>query len=186
MWVFFFGGEKYLGFLFLVNEGRGRFLFILWLDSPFGSDSTWGALFIIQSIKTMVADVGPIPSQKIERLGKERLSSGSHLIQVIISFCLCPLPFVLHLCWGTLGLFLNLPCPNLAFLIIRVSFLIIKFGFVFGLCIYILPPCIYVCLITSLPFACELYYIYFVYIYIYTLCITDFSMRVGWYCYVSQ
>lgn len=44
-----------------------------------------------------------IPSQKIERPGKERLWSGSRPIQVIISFCLCPLPFVLHLCWETLG-----------------------------------------------------------------------------------
>lgn len=34
----------------------------------------------------------PNPSQKIERLGKERLSGGSHFIQVIISFCLWPLP----------------------------------------------------------------------------------------------
>ena len=45
--------------------------------------------------------------KKLRDLERKDYQVGPNLIQVIISFCLWPLPFVLHLCWGTLG-FLNL------------------------------------------------------------------------------
>lgn len=104
-----------LGFVFL-------FFLLLWLDRGFGSDSTWGALFIIQSIKTMVAGGGSQSQvKKIERLiRKERFikgwGGGPLFIQAIISFCLWPFAFVL--CYNfagvgrsTLGFLPSIPLP---------------------------------------------------------------------------
>ena len=130
--------------------------FNLWLDRPFGSDSTWGALFIIQSIKTMVAKVGPIPSQKIERLGKERLSGGSqphssnHFV-LPLAFAFCAAPLLGDFGIPQLGfctLVFNLIIGHFLFFNTLIQSLSLSF-FVFGmgllLCLYMLI-CFAICM----------------------------------------